>query len=62
MVGWICDPDYYFALDDCDCACGIFDPDCEYLTPAVNCLTTQVCSINGTCVDPGIMITLATVL
>jgi hypothetical protein len=51
--GWTCDPAWFDVGDDCDCNCGIYDPDCD--NPAlsvVNCDAGQVCNASGSCADP----------
>ncbi|MCB9508435.1 MAG: trypsin-like peptidase domain-containing protein [Myxococcales bacterium] len=51
--GWVCDPAYYAAGDDCDCRCGIYDPDCDDPSLRVlNCRRNQVCGSDGTCENP----------
>lgn len=51
--GWTCDLSYYAAGDDCDCNCGIFDPDCDDPNLAVvNCQEGQICNASGLCADP----------
>lgn len=51
--GWTCDPSYYFVGDDCDCGCGIRDPDCDDPELRVyGCDDGEVCSDDGACVNP----------
>lgn len=48
-AGWTCDPTFYNATDGCDCACGVWDPDCEgtYLR-LLNCDPTPDAFCNRT--------------
>ena len=51
---WSCNANYYDANDDCDCACGAYDPDCDDPGLAVvNCAASQTCGASGLCVDSG---------
>ncbi|MBW2523927.1 MAG: hypothetical protein JRI23_07125 [Deltaproteobacteria bacterium] len=51
--GWTCNEDFYGSSDGCDCACGVYDPDCEDdEAPVYNCDEsnhTGVCLPDGTC-------------
>ncbi len=53
--GWTCDPDYYGVGDDCDCDCGVYDPDCDDpRLDILGCDVDQICDVDGTCIDGGI--------
>ncbi len=45
---WTCNHGWYAAGDDCDCACGAYDPDCD--NPA---LDTTNCGLGGRCQPDG---------
>ncbi|AKF05414.1 trypsin-like serine peptidase [Sandaracinus amylolyticus] len=46
---WTCEVRWYAALDDCDCACGAPDPDCESgRLRVVNCERGETC-VEGVC-------------
>lgn len=50
---WTCDPSWYDAGDDCDCACGVADPDCrDSRLDVVNCAPGSKCNADGTCAEP----------
>lgn len=53
VAGWECDPHYYQDGADCDCDCGVVDPDCsDPLAPVFRCDDpgeTGVCLPDGTC-------------
>lgn len=52
-AGWTCDPSGFGDGNQCDCDCGIFDPDCdEPGLPVANCGAGQVCNASGACADP----------
>jgi len=44
-TGWTCDPAKYATADQCDCECGVPDPDC-----ALGAMATLGCDIGDTCV------------
>jgi len=51
--GWTCSPDWYAAGDDCDCACGAYDPDCSNSSlPVLGCNDGETCSLAGECEIP----------
>lgn len=50
-TGWVCDVSVYGAGDECDCNCGIYDPDCDKSTVVRNCNGTDVCAADGTCTE-----------
>jgi hypothetical protein len=48
--GWDCDATFYDARDGCDCACGVYDPDCAVAGQTVyGCSGDETCSADGTC-------------
>lgn len=51
---WSCTPEWYSAADGCDCACGVYDPDCA--DPGANLYRCPAeatgCSAQGSCVVP----------
>ncbi len=50
---WTCDAGWYDAGDDCDCDCGVFDPDCDDRNlDVVNCAPGSTCNRDGTCKEP----------
>ena len=50
VQAWSCDPAYYDALDGCDCDCGLWDPDCEFIEQELlNCDEGEFCSAEGRC-------------
>ncbi|MCC6619695.1 MAG: trypsin-like peptidase domain-containing protein [Deltaproteobacteria bacterium] len=52
-AAWTCNPAWYAAGDDCDCACGVYDPDCD--DPelrVINCQRGSGCFADGTCELP----------
>jgi len=52
--GWTCNPDWYAAGDDCDCGCGVVDPDCQNPNLGVyGCQDGQTCSDDGVCIGAG---------
>jgi hypothetical protein len=49
-AGWTCLPTQYDALDQCNCGCGVPDPDCAIGSFTVaGCKTGESCSAAGTC-------------
>lgn len=42
--GWTCSARWYAAGDDCDCECGVYDPDCDNAA-----LRTTNCGVGGRC-------------
>jgi hypothetical protein len=47
---WTCNPSWWDAGDDCDCDCGVRDPDCDDPTLDVyNCAEGSTCNEDGTC-------------
>ncbi len=50
-AGWTCPPEYYAALDGCDCQCGVLDPDCDLGQQVLNCDFGQTCNMAGACED-----------
>jgi hypothetical protein len=50
IPGWTCDPQYYDTglADDCDCGCGIIDPDC----PNSQAASCDYCDA-GSCANDG---------
>ncbi|ETV94560.1 hypothetical protein H310_11841 [Aphanomyces invadans] len=43
--GWLCAASHYDSNDGCDCGCGLFDPDCGSLNPALmTCTRTKASS------------------
>eukprot|EP01105_Mastigella_eilhardi_P000035 TRINITY_DN1006_c0_g1_i2.p1 TRINITY_DN1006_c0_g1~~TRINITY_DN1006_c0_g1_i2.p1 ORF type:complete len:653 (-),score=78.34 TRINITY_DN1006_c0_g1_i2:705-2663(-) len=52
ISAWTCERCYYASWDGCDCACGMWDPDCELQgdTP-YNCYSNQTCGYDGSCIQ-----------
>ncbi len=51
--GWTCSPAWYGARDDCDCDCGLRDPDCDLPNMRIlNCARGSRCDANGQCTVP----------
>ncbi len=50
-AGWVCGWSTYAAGDECDCNCGLYDPDCDVSSRVRNCGSGQVCSDDGSCVE-----------
>ncbi len=49
---WTCDPYFYGVGDDCDCACGAYDPDCDnHRLRVLGCHRGQICDENGECAE-----------
>jgi hypothetical protein len=49
-AGWTCAPEVYADRDECDCACGLPDPDCDDPSLAVHgCPSGEVCGPGGEC-------------
>lgn len=44
-VGWTCNPNYYEDGADCDCGCGVHDPDCTDALVG----TCEYCANSGSC-------------
>lgn len=47
--GWTCNPDFYNALDGCDCECGAYDVDCDDDDFVFGCADGQTCDSLGHC-------------
>ncbi len=43
--GWTCDAATYGDGADCQCRCGLLDPDCDGTREAVDCNASQICEI-----------------
>ena len=53
-LDWSCPAHWYGALDDCDCNCGIHDPDCDFSWLSVfNCNENEICDANDQCAAAG---------
>ena len=51
-AAWTCNAGWYDADDDCDCACGAYDPDCDDARlDVLNCASGSACNPDGTCVE-----------
>lgn len=51
---WFCEPSYFDARDGCDCDCGVWDPDCEFIEQELlNCQEGQFCNAEGRCASSG---------
>jgi V8-like Glu-specific endopeptidase len=51
--GWTCSAAWYGVGDDCDCACGVRDPDCDDGRLAIlNCSPGSACLDDGSCEEP----------
>ncbi len=48
---WTCAKPAFNAGTDCDCACGVHDPDCDMSNTVVGCTGTQVCANHDVCTD-----------
>lgn len=48
---WACGAEHYAAGDQCDCRCGLVDPDCGPDVAVSNCGSAGFCSLEGTCTD-----------
>jgi hypothetical protein len=50
---WTCSPAWYGTRDDCDCGCGVRDPDCDLPNMRVlNCARGSRCDADGQCTVP----------
>ncbi len=51
--GWTCDAGWYGVGDDCDCNCGVRDPDCDDgRLQVLNCSPGSACLDDGSCEEP----------
>ena len=51
---WNCEDEYYGGMDECDCECGAYDPDCDNENAEVfGCGLFGFCNSDGTCSDDG---------
>jgi hypothetical protein len=47
---WTCNPAYYGVRDDCDCMCGVRDPDCDDASLRIlGCAAGETCGSDGRC-------------